>query len=94
MRLPNLITRPVAPDTTTLARLLGDPFPTSDQVLLCSFWGDLAGERTVQELRDSLLAAGFAARVTRHLIRISPLLRRSSKGCYQLKPLESPWTNL
>ena len=88
MRLPNLITRPAAPDTTTLARLSEQPFPTSDQVLLCSFSDDLAGERTVQELRDSLLAAGFAARVTRHLIRISPVLRRSSKGRYQLKPLE------
>ena len=88
MRLPNLLTRPPAPHPTTLAQLMKEPFPTSDQVLLCSFGGDLAGERTAQQLRNSLLAAGFAARVTRHLIRISPLLRQSSKGRYQLQPLE------
>jgi hypothetical protein len=88
MRLPNLIKRPASADTTTLARLSEEPFPTSDQILLCSFSGDLAGERTVQELRDSLLAAGFARRVTRHLIHISPLLTRSSKVGYRLKPLE------
>lgn len=85
MRPMSLTTRPAAPDTT-LARLSEQPFPTSDQVLLCSFRNDLAGDRTIQELRDSLLAAGFPARVTRHLIRISPVLRRSSKGRYQLKP--------
>jgi hypothetical protein len=88
MRLPNLTARPAAPDAT-LARLSKQPFPTSDQVLLCTFRDDLAGERTVQELRNSLLAAGFAARVTRHLIRISPVLRESSKGGYQLKPLSA-----
>jgi hypothetical protein len=88
MRLPNLLTRPPTPHPTTLAQLVEEPFPTSDQVLLCSFGGDLAGERTTQQLRNCLLAAGFAARVTRHLIRISPLLRRSSKGRYQLQPLE------
>ena len=88
MRLPNLTARHAAPDAT-LAQLSEQPFPTSDQVLLCSFPDDLAGERTVQELRDSLLAAGFAARETRHLIRICPVLRRSSKGRYQLKPLSA-----
>jgi hypothetical protein len=87
MRLMNLTTRPATPDTT-LARLSHQPFPTSDQVLLCGFRDDPAGERTVRELRDSLLAAGFPARVTRHLIRISPVLISSSKGRYQLKPFD------
>ena len=86
MRTPNPTQQRTAPDPT-LRRLSEQPFPTSDQVLLCSFGLDLAGQRTVQELRDSLRAAGFAARVTRHLIRISPVLCRASKGRYRLKPL-------
>jgi|NGEPerStandDraft_6_1074524.scaffolds.fasta_scaffold37435_1 hypothetical protein len=77
-----------APRTTTLEQCLEEPFLTSGQVLLCSLGGDLAGEQTAQQLRGALLAAGFAAGVTRHLIRVSPLLRRSSKGRYQLRPLE------
>lgn len=90
MRPPNLPTRrPLDPRTATLEQCLEQQFPTSDQVLLCSVdSGDLTGEQTTQQLRDALLAAGFYTRVTRHLIRVSPLLRRSSKGCYQLRSFE------
>jgi hypothetical protein len=63
-------------------------FPTSDQVLLCSFGGNLTGEQTTRQLRGALVAAGFLAQLTHHLIRVSPLLRRSSKGCHQLRPFE------
>lgn len=77
-----------APHISGLAHLAEAPFPTSDQVLLCSVGDNLAGERTAQQLRESLRDAGFPARVTRHLIRLSPLLRRCSKGRYQLRPLE------
>ncbi|MGZ4618985.1 MAG: hypothetical protein ACXV3F_09750 [Frankiaceae bacterium] len=84
--MPNPTER-LTPDPT-LSRLSKQPFPTSDQVLLCSFGADLAGERSVPELREFLRAAGFAAPVTRHLIRISPVLCRSAKGRYRLKPFE------
>jgi hypothetical protein len=87
MRPPHPLTQQFpAPRSTTLEQCIEDMFPTSNQVLLCSFGGDLAGEQTAQQLRDALLGAGFAARVTRHLIRASPLLRRSSRDGYQLRP--------
>jgi hypothetical protein len=80
--------RPRDPRTATLEQYLEQQFPTSDQVLLCSFGGDLTGEQTTRQLRDALCAAGLMAQVTHHLIRVSPLLRRSSKGCHQLRPFE------
>jgi hypothetical protein len=72
----------------SLAEYLDQPFPTSDHVLLCSFGLDLRGERTRQQLRAVLRSAGFPGPVTRHLIGISPLLRRGSKGRYRLREFQ------
>lgn len=89
MRPPILLARrPVHTRASTLAKHLQPQFPVSDQVLLCSFGGDLTGEQTTRQLRDALVAAGFRARTARHLIRVSPLLRRSTKGWYRLRPFE------
>jgi hypothetical protein len=71
-----------------LRQHMDQPFPISDQVLLCSFDLDLRGHRTTQQLRHALIAAGFLPRATDHLIRVSRLLRRSSRGCYQLRPFQ------
>jgi hypothetical protein len=73
---------------TTLEPYLDTPFPTSDYVLLCSFGQNPTNEQTTQQLRAALLAAGFSPRVTRHLIRVSPLIHRCSKGHYRLRPYE------
>ena len=75
-------------NAASLGQHVGEWFPTSDQVLLGSFGVDLDGERTSRQLRDGLLAAGFASAAARHLIRVSPLLRRSSRGSYRIRPFE------
>lgn len=72
-----------------MSQKYGEPrFPVADQVLLCSFGGDFTGEQTTRQLCDALVAAGFLPRTARHLIRASPLLRRSFKGWYRLRPFE------
>jgi len=83
--------RETRPDDTQAAALLqhvDQPFPTADQVLLRSFDSDLRGHRTTQQLRHNLIAAGFLPRATDHLIRVSPLLRKCSRGRYQLQPFQ------
>jgi hypothetical protein len=72
---------------TMLEPYLDTPFPTSDYVLLCSF-GQNTNEQTTRQLRAALLAAGFSPRVTGHLIRLSPLIHRCSRGHYRLRPYE------
>ena len=67
---------------------LEQPSPTVDQVLLYSFGPDLSGTRTYRELFIALLKAGFPPLLAHHLIRISPLLHRASKGCYCLRKVE------
>jgi hypothetical protein len=69
----------------TLEQHIGQGFPTSDLVLLCSFGVASGGERTSRQLRFALQSAGFPGPVTRHLIRVSPLLRRSSPRGYRLR---------
>ncbi len=71
-----------------LLQHMDQPFPMSDLVLLCSFASDLRGYRTSQHLRHALITAGFLPRLTGHLISVSPLLRRSSRGCYELRPFQ------
>jgi hypothetical protein len=68
-----------------LQQYLDQPFRTSDHVLLCSFGVDLAAERTTRQLRRALVAAGFPGPACGYLIRISPLLQRSSRRCYRLQ---------
>ena len=80
------IQRVLTPGTTSLDQHPGEPFPESDHVLLCSFGVHLHGEQTIRQLRDALHTAGFLRRVTGHLVRISPVLRRSSRGRYQIRP--------
>ena len=67
---------------------LKQPFPTSDLVLLCSFGSDLDAERTARQLHRELLTAGFPAPMARHLIRVSPMLRRTSNGHYRIRQFQ------
>lgn len=67
---------------------VGLPFPTSDAILLCSFDPAVASTRTHAQLRTALLAAGYVGPQARHLIRISPLLRRLPGSRYQLRRFE------
>ena len=80
--------RVLTPGTTSLDQHLGEPFPESDHVLLCSFGVHLHGEQTIRQLCEALHTAGFPRQVTRHLVRLSPLLRRSARGRYQIRPFE------
>jgi len=79
------LSRRVDRPQATLQQYMDQSFRTSDQVLLCSFGPDLAAERTTRELRRALVAAGFLGPATAHLIRVSPLLDRSSRRCYRLR---------
>jgi hypothetical protein len=72
----------------SLERHLELGLPMSDLVLLCSFGPDLGGERTSKQLRSALLTAGFAGPVAGYLIRVSPLLRRSSRRGYRLREFQ------
>jgi hypothetical protein len=62
-----------------------ESFSTPDQVLLCFFGPDLTGERTYEQLRGALVAAGFTGTLARHVIRVSPLLRRAGRGRYHIQ---------
>ena len=88
MRQPHAPTHssPVGRARTT-GRQVEESFSTSDQVLLCCFGRDLTGERTYEQLRRALLAAGFTGSLARHLVRVSPLLHRAAAGCYRLQKL-------
>jgi hypothetical protein len=67
--------------------LPGEPFATSEQVLLSCFGlvGDASGTRSPAQLRTALIDAGFRGTAARHLIRTSPLLRRTATGQYHLR---------
>jgi hypothetical protein len=71
-----------------LTRYVGQPFPTTDHILLCCFGTGLADQRTYRELRHVLIQAGFAGPVVRHLIGASPVVRRVAKGYYRIRPFE------
>jgi hypothetical protein len=72
-----------------LEQYAGQPIPTTDQVLLCCFGSELSGERTYRQLRRALLQAGFTGPLARHIINMSPCLRREAKGTYRLRELET-----
>jgi hypothetical protein len=63
--------------------------PTADQVVLCSFGAELNEEQSGRQLRRALIRAGFLPGSAGHLIRNSPLLRRSSSGFYRLRPFQA-----
>ena len=72
----------------TLAHYVGQPFPTADQILLCCFGTELVDHRTYRQLRSALIQAGFAGPVVRHLISVSPVVRRAAKGSYRMRQFE------
>jgi hypothetical protein len=72
----------------SLEHYVDRPFCTSDQVLLCSFGVDLAAERSTRQLRRALVEAGFLGPATGHLIRVSPLLDRSSRRRYRIREFQ------
>jgi hypothetical protein len=85
--------RPVDRDPTVeaeqrLTRYVGQPFPTPDHILLCSFGPELADQRSHKELRRVLIQAGFAGPVVRHLIGASPVVRRVARGYYRIRPFD------
>jgi len=88
MRNDTPSTRTTMTPPQTLTPYLGQPFPTADLILLCGFGSDLAGERTAKALHHLMVESGFPASMTRHLIRTSPLLRRTSRGCYRLSDFQ------
>jgi hypothetical protein len=67
-----------------------EPFGTSDQALLCCFGLDkeASATRSSAQLRRALVDAGFRVTVARHLIRSSPLLRRTGDGRYRLRDFD------
>ena len=85
MASPFPVDRPSATDPAeTLKRHLGEPFPTADYILLCSFGPEQRGLRTSHELRQALIRSGFTGPLVRHLISVSPVVRRASRSCYRL----------
>ena len=72
-----------------LEQYVGQPIPTSDQVLLCCFGSELTGARSNHQLREALLQAGFTGPLARHVINMSPCLSRQANGTYRLRELES-----
>jgi hypothetical protein len=74
-----------------LLHLVDQPFPTSDQVLLCSFDSHLREVRTTRQLRSALIAAGFLPRASNYLVQVSPLLRRVGRGRHEIRPFDREW---
>ena len=68
-----------------LERYVGQPFSTADYVLLCCFGTELLGQRTYQELRQALIQSGFTGPLVRHLISVSPVVRRAADRCYSIR---------
>ena len=68
----------------TLQRYIGEPFPTADYILLCCFGPEPGGQRTYHELRQALIQSGFTGPLVRHLISVSPVVRRMANSCYRL----------
>jgi hypothetical protein len=71
-------------------RLELQPFATSDQVLLCCFGLDLSAERSSSQLCKALIEAGFGLSDAREVLRISPLVHRTSAGSYRLRGVDGP----
>ena len=69
----------------TLERYLGQPVSTADYILLCCFDTELGGERTYQELHQALIRSGFTGPLVRHLISVSPVVRRAANRCYCIR---------
>ena len=68
-----------------LKRYLGQPFSTADYVLLCCFGTELRGQRTYQQLHQALIQSGFTGPLVRHLISVSPVVRRATNRCYSIR---------
>ena len=68
-----------------LERYVGQPFSTADYVLLCCFGTELIGQRTYQELHKALIQSGFTGPLVRHLIIVSPVVRRVANRCYSIR---------
>ena len=68
-----------------LKRYVGQPFSTADYVLLCCFGTELLGQRTYQELHHALIQSGFTGPLVRHLISVSPVVRRAANRCYSIR---------
>lgn len=86
MKARRLSTRQSPAGEKTSLKRLEPEFPTAaDLILLCSFREDLDGERTYDQLRDSLVAEGFRAPLARYVIRSSAILHRVSRSCYRLR---------
>ena len=80
-------TSPVEPEGT-LTRYVGQPPSTADYTLLCCFGTELLGQRTYQELHQALIQSGFAGPLVRHLISVSPVVRRAANRCYCIRKFE------
>ena len=68
-----------------LERYIGQPFSTADYVLLCCFGTEQLGQRTYQELHQALIQSGFTGPLVRHLISVSPMVRRAANRCYSIR---------
>lgn len=85
MKARRLFTRQSPAEEETWLKRLEPELPTAaDLILLCSFREDLDGERTYNQLRDSLVAEGFRAPLARYVIRSSAILHRVSRSRYRL----------
>jgi hypothetical protein len=66
-----------------------EPFATSEQVLLCCFGLDQSARRSGAQLREALVGAGFSLPGACAIVRVSPLVRRTSGGFYRLRSLDA-----
>ena len=72
----------------TLERYVGQPPSTADYTLLCCFGTELLGQRTYQELHQALIQSGFTGPLVRHLISVSPVVRRAANRCYSIRKFD------
>ena len=71
----------------TLTESFCDPsFSTVEVSLLCCFGMDQFAERSHKALRAALIDAGLPGSAAGYLIRRSPLIERTSRGQYSLRP--------
>jgi hypothetical protein len=63
---------------------MGTPLATTDAVIVKAFRTAHATELSMSQLRDALAAAGYGESGGRHLVRGSPILRRTRYGRYTL----------
>ena len=69
--------------------MVGQPFSTADQVVLCCFGLELTGERSAEDLRRALHKAGFNGPLARHTLHTSALLIRVGRSTYRIKSFEA-----